>query len=408
MVVGVIISASLLLLAIPLLFQLTAEQRLTEKSYKSLVAMTLAEAGVERAIWELNYGDISSWNGDSSMRTISIASFQAAGGSVIGDIDISVQDPEGESPVVEAVGSVILTGSNTIEKTIRIVLESQGNSIFNFGMFGDEGVEFKSNARIDSYDSRLGPYGGDNVNWQGHVGANATHYGCIELNSNAKLYGDAVSGPGADPDEVIITRSNAHIYGEKEALSSEKEIPSVSPPEGLPWRGSYYLGSNSQDTISESGEYTSFKLESNAQVTITADVIFYITGAFSMSSNTKLKIAEGVSVTMYLRGTFEQTSNTEINSLTEDPTQLVVLGTDSFNGEMVWRSNSKFYGGVYVPKADVNYRSNSHFYGSIVAKSVELASNARVHYDEALSELDISSGGESSSYTIKSWQEKLN
>ncbi|MFQ6070528.1 MAG: hypothetical protein ACE5LC_08390 [Candidatus Aminicenantales bacterium] len=408
LIAGVIVLSAMVILVLPFLFYQSSHLHLVEKTYKSISALSLAEAGVERAIWEFNHGDISTWDGDNSLRTMTVASFQAAGGNVIGDIDISVQDPEGENPTIEATGKVLLTDSTEISKTIRVVLEKEEDPLFNFGMFGDQGVELHSNSMIDSYDSRIGFYGGDNVNWNGHVGANATYYGCIELKSNAKLYGNAVSGPGSDPNQVIVVSGNAYIYGEKEALSSEKEFNSISPPQGLPFRGSYILESNNQDTISESGEYTSFKLKSNSEVTINADVTLYVTGEFSLYSNSEFKIAEGVSVTLYLGGSFEQRSNTKINSLAKDPTKLIIFGLDSFSGEMEWKSNTEFYGGVYVPRAEVELHSNSRFYGSVVAQSVELESNARIHYDEALADLDISTGGGDYSFTVKSWREKPN
>jgi competence protein ComGC len=91
LVVGLIVMMVLLLLTVPFLYQLSFENRLTNKSYKSSAALSLAEAGVERAIWELNYGDISSWTGDDTLRTMGISSFQAAGGNVIGDQDSEIR-----------------------------------------------------------------------------------------------------------------------------------------------------------------------------------------------------------------------------------------------------------------------------------------------------------------------------
>jgi len=44
-------------------------------------------------------------------------------------------------------------------------------------------------------------------------------------------------------------------------------------------------------------------------------------------------------------------------------------------------------------------------YGSFIADEVKLNSNAVIHYDEALANIDIIGGG-SISYVVKSWQEK--
>jgi hypothetical protein len=122
LVVGVIITSFLLLLAIPFMFKINTERRLSDKSLKTLSALSLAEAGIERAIWEMNEGDLLAWSGDSDLRTIAINGFQSSAGSAIGDIQISVIDPEGDTPVIEATGSVPF-GSNTITRTIRVGLQ---------------------------------------------------------------------------------------------------------------------------------------------------------------------------------------------------------------------------------------------------------------------------------------------
>jgi hypothetical protein len=408
LVLGVLIMTVLLIMAVPFLFQLSTENRLSEKSYRSLAAISLAEAGVERAIWELNHGDISTWSGDSDMRTMAISSFQAAGENVIGDIEIKVSDPEGENPIVEASGSVAHIGSEEVTGTIRVVLNGVPDmtKLFDFGVFGDDGVELSSQAFIDSYDSRLGEYGGANIGENGDTGTNATHVGAIYLNSNARVYGDVISGPGSDPLEVIVSRAQAQVTGESLALSSPKEMPSVPSPEGLPFQGSFILDSTNDVIISESGEYTSFMLDDNSKVTITEDVTLHITGDFSMLSNSQLEIAEGVSVNIYLGGTFAQNSNTQINNLSMDPTKLMVFGTDSFNGEMEWNSNTDFYGAVYVPKASVDHNSYANFYGSIAGRYLGMSSNSRIHFDEALADLELDmSNGEISAYAVRSWQQ---
>ena len=405
LVVSVLIITCLLLPTLPFLFQLSVDLRLTEKSYKAVAAFSLAEAGVERAIWELNYGDISSWSGDESLRTMTISSFNTPDGNVIGDIEVRIENPGTDNPVVEATGSVDYIRSHTVTKTARVVLEKSEYHPFDYGVFGDEGINMNSNALVDSYDSRNGEYGDTNMGSNGHVGTNATHDGAIDLMSNAQIYGNAITGPESDPEAAITTGPNAYIDGTKLALDAPKELPSVSPPEGLSPKGDYFLGGNDEDLISESGEYSSFMIDNNAKVTIIADVTLYITGAFSLLSNSQLELADGASVTIYLGGTFEQNSNTQINNISMDPTKLEFFGTDAFNSTMVWNSNTQFFGAVYVPRANVVYDSNADFYGSMAAKYLEsISSNARLHYDEALG--DVGMGNDSSKYAVKSWQEK--
>ncbi len=406
--VSVIVMACLLLLALPFLSRVSTENKNAKKTSHSFEALSLAEAGVERAIWELNYGDISGWEGDSSLRTMPLPDFQSSEGKVMGDIEIRIENPEGDNPVIEATGRITYEGSKTISRTARVVLKRDGPPpIFDFAIFGDEGVEMSSNAQTDSYDSREGEYGGTNVNENGNVGTNATHYGCISLNANARIYGDAYSGPQSDPDAVIITRSNAFISGEKRSLPQPKAFPSVLAPSGLPYKGYYSLGSNKQDTISQSGEYSSFRLSSNSTVIISADVTLYVTGDFSLSSNSRLEIAEGVTATIYIGGTFTQRSNSQINNLSKDPAKLLILGTDSLSPQIEWKSNSQFWGAVYVPGSSVDFRSNSDFHGAVIAKSLTINSNARIHYDEALASVNIEVEEDDFPFAVKSWQQKF-
>ncbi len=50
-----------------------------------------------------------------------------------------------------------------------------------------------------------------------------------------------------------IIQNNSEITGVLEALVKEKSLPSVSPSEGLPFRGDYILPVNSEDAILSSG-----------------------------------------------------------------------------------------------------------------------------------------------------------
>ena len=123
LIIGMTILAFLLVFAVPHLFQQSPQNKVTDKSANYSAALSLAEAGVERVIWELNYGDLSSWKGDSTSRTLTISSYQAPASEVIGDIEIRVEDPDGENPQVRSIGRVAYTSSLAEGKTARVYLE---------------------------------------------------------------------------------------------------------------------------------------------------------------------------------------------------------------------------------------------------------------------------------------------
>jgi hypothetical protein len=404
LIVGLIVMMVLLLLAVPFLYQLSFENRLTTKSYKSSAALSLAEAGVDRAIWELNYGDISSWTGDDTLRTMGISSFQAAGGNVIGDVGIRIVDPSADHPIVESRGTVSYVGSLEVIRTVRS--ELGGHPPFKFAAFGDDGIMIDKDVEIDSYDSRNGDYDNPgNVGSEGDIGTNSGDFSAIYMDNLADLAGDAVSGAESDPESVIITAPAANIDGEKRALDEPIVFPQIAPPGGLPWVGDYSMSGT--DSIFLSGQYGSFTMEANSVVTIEDDVILYITGDFYMDQNSRLDIAVGASLQIIMgSGSFEMDQTSTINNLSQDPTKFVLFGTAVFTGNIYIDQGSEFYGAIYAPNAIVELDQANGFYGAIIANNVLFDQDTVLHYDKALEDLEIlpSMGA---LYEVKSWQVKV-
>lgn len=410
--VTLLVSVCLLLVAVPVLTRLSTSERTTEKSFRSLAALNLAEAGVERAIWELNHGSISGWSGSSIQRSLSLTGMTSANGTVVGNIAVTVYDPAGLRPAIEATGTVAHVGTSSISKCLRVVLLEDGvPPIFNFGVFGDTGVTLYQNAFIDSYDSRSGPYDPAAPRHSGNIGTNSSTWGKIDLGvtlyNNAYVDGSVATGFGSDPDEVIVQRNNAVVTGTKSALDKPKDLPSVPPPAGLTYRGNYALGSGGTGTISESGQYANFFLDNNAVVTVTGSVTLYVTGAFTLSNNTQFRIDPGADVTIYFAGTWNIDNNAGINNLGMNPAALKIYGTDTFNGTQTFSNNVETYACIYAPRADLYLANNAAIYGSVCAKSVEQKNNGLIHYDEALGALQTGFGTGSGTYSVKSWQEKI-
>jgi hypothetical protein len=111
------------------LFPPSQENRMDKKSSKYSAALLLAKVGIERAVWELNHGNISSWQGNSQVRTMTISSFQDLKGQVMGDVEIKVERPDGNNPVVESTGRVAYTDSLLGGKRAKIMLQRQARVV---------------------------------------------------------------------------------------------------------------------------------------------------------------------------------------------------------------------------------------------------------------------------------------
>jgi len=394
----------LIIIITPFMYKLSAEFRLTEKFYKTVAALYLAEAGVERAIWELNSGDISLWAGTDVERTLSIPSFQAADGSVIGDISVSVFDSDGENPTIESVGSILFSGNTNVVKKVRVVLEKESSfSYFDHAIFGNNEVVLDEDILIDSYDSRSGNYGKKNKDSNGDIGTNSILNGRIDIKKNSQIKGDAFVGYQGDPESIIKLDKKAEIFGFQLPLSEVRPQISIPAPVGLPQRGDY----DGSGTINQDGQYDNFILNKKKRVNIRGDVTLYVSGSFYMQENSELRIEKNSSLTLYIGGTFQADKKTKFNQSGDgkDPTKLLVFGTEDFSGEITFGADVKFYGTVYASTAEITLENKSEFFGALEANKITLEEEVELHYDEALKDA-VSGSSSGGSYSMKSWQEK--
>ena len=508
LVVAIIVVFAMLILAIPFLFKLSAQFRTIEKSYRSTVAFNLAEAGVERALWELNNYLVSDWeflNEECTWLKGTIDDFAAQDGRVIGDIEMEIKPPypvgDTEMRQLEGKGLVPFLADQSVNRQVRVNLEKHLRSVFDFGIFADEGMHFDSNATTDSYNSNDNPdydFNQDERGTEGHVGTNNNQDGAITLDSNAEIHGDATSGAGTDLDainEVIDTSAaNTYVEGQKRILPSPFEMPPVDfynlPPRPmfdgtttnytvwfngevenwnfpswqepdeqyhftnypslyhpldtqLDWgaintdssslpldaydidygyfKGGFQTPKHGSFLLTEgyNGIYSSFILDVQSEVVVPANnnVSIYVTapegmpsnmdpqaGVFEFKPGATLIIQEGASLTLILGDTsYLMRSNTVMNE-NGIPSTFLILGTEEFEGEFHWNSNSDIYAAMYMPNAEVHYDSNYEMFGAIICDYLDLNANAHLHYDEALGDLGIIEGGIPYG-VVKSWQE---
>ena len=414
LILALLISVVMAILAVPYMAKLSGRYKTTERAYDSLAAEYLAEAGIERAIWELNYGSISSWGGSSSQRTLTMTNVQASNGAVIGSISIIVNDPGGAAPVIETTGSVVHTGSATINKTIRVSL-SQPAGVYNFAIFGSEWAWAHGSAILDSYDSSLGVYGGGNVASHATVGCNTTGGDKkIWIEQTAKVYGDCKCGYQTDPNTMIWVDPTALVTGTKTALSSAKVFAPAIAPTGLTNKGNYKVNDNTTLNLSTSGKYGTLELGNRATLNITGDVTLHVTTKLKTGDAATINVAAGAKLTVVLDhsggrgGVLEMNNSTIINTASLKPSDLSIVGTSACTGDLNFKSQSNFYGNVYVPSGNLKFENTPQVFGSVIAKQIELKGTTKFHYDEALAGYlpNGASNPTGSPFKMKSWQGK--
>lgn len=461
LIVGILVIVVMLILATPFLVKLSAQFRTTDKASKSLAAFNLAEAGVDRALFEMNniWGWISAWQDTGSAITTTLNDFAAFGGGAVGDVEMVIYDPtgaDGELRAVEATGKVPFIGTSTVDRNVRVNLYKFYKSIFDFGVFADEQIYARNNLTVDSYDSRNGSYASQTPGDDGHMGTNGTANQSIEVDQgdeSSLITGNLAAGVGTNPDNLnntIDLAPGVRLEGERKILSAPFEMPSVdlynlppqprdmfdSPVNFQTWftshpdpaaplssgliasgynKGSYAMaqGGDATFTSANNGIYTSFNV-SKSTLTINGDVAIYVTGldgapgSFTMQTGSSIIITQGSSLTLVFgKTTFSVTNNTTFQNQSGSPTDFIVLGTDQFTGTMNWKNNIETYAAFYVPRATFKGElANIHLYGAVVADVITLRNNINIHYDEALKQLDWVKGG-LPYWEVVSWQERV-
>ncbi|HOI45926.1 MAG TPA: hypothetical protein PLX50_09975, partial [Candidatus Aminicenantes bacterium] len=246
LITATIVIVVMLILALPFLVKLSAQYRTTEKSQDSLAAFNLAEAGIDRALWEMNRPFAVTENGILDMNAEGNGTLGPVGeqvGGLTGTIEGTVTTNLGVTPNTRSIvstGRMPHIGNLTVDRTVGVSMEKYYKSIWDFGFFADEGFYVRTNLFTDSYDSRRGAYDMNNRGNLGHIGTNGSDENAFDVDqgSSSSVYGNIAAGVDSDPDNLtnIINLPDDGIFksydadaepGSRRILSAPFEMPSV-------------------------------------------------------------------------------------------------------------------------------------------------------------------------------------
>jgi hypothetical protein len=283
-----------------------------------------------------------------------------------------------------------------------MVVQPTKQGYFRWAAFGDESMHMDANSRTDSYDSQAGTYDSQAVNGsgsnlyagsEGDVGSNAN----VTMDSNIGVYGDAHPGPAG----TVSGSGLGNITGSIAPMPAVIDLPDIVVPTiassgNLTVSGPFSLASGDY-------HYDSLVVENNKTLVVNGPATIVV-GDFKLKSGSDLLIdATNGPVEFYVLGDFILNSNTNIASTTQDPLSasfnllsdnILDPGVDVlFAADIVdFDSNSRMFGTIYAPSAEIKIDSNFELFGSLVARRVGLHSNSRIHFDEQLAAASEAAG----------------
>lgn len=384
------------------------EYILNNRVYRGAIAINLAEAGVDYACWAVNSaGEIDSWAG-TSPKTKTVTAFKTYGNEIMGDFDI-IAWPTPSSPkvtwLVQSTGYVPAKGApSAMSRSVKALLAPAPEKPFQGVFVGDIDITMGGGGYTDSYDSRIGAYGGSNVGSNGDILTNSTGEGAVTLDSNITVHGDVSTGPGGTvTGGATITGDVTHEFS--------MEMPYYSPPSETynvyPGDGVLTLTGGADASYDDPGYYkfTQIRLTSTSVLTIDATngpITFWITGykGKSIDEIGSAEIRCIGDVRFYVDAEVSLAGNGVTNS-SQLPTNCLFLGSASCTRIDLGGSNA-FYGAIYAPSASLNLGGSSDRYGAFVGKEVTIGGGGGFHYDEALGQLGLPGA----TYSLRYWQEK--
>lgn len=409
LVLSLLTTTVLLALIIPYVSRVVTDYGLTSKIYNSTAAIDLAEAGIERALWEIIWNNntfsgvtpVPSYDENNVLTgysyPITVNSFRNSSNEIVGDYDVNAWlSIDGRNATIVGTGYVPGRTRYDSKKTIKVTYV-KNNFSRAVGASGIGGITLGKNSIVDSYDSDNGTYADTHANSDGNIATN----GPIVIPNNTHVYGDA--NPGEDYPFASQPAGVSGSWGTlqaplaydpipSEVLSTEKASGLAAPGHGVITEsetGSYTRADDNlvvNKTITLTGGNYYFKsitVNNQGNINVTGQATIYVDGG-NILFNTQADMNISAKTAFYVDGgniTIE--TQGDINTLGV-PKNLVIYSTGT---NITLITQTDFYGAIYAPNALVSLTARTaggEMYGAIACDSFVSGTNTGVHFDKAL------------------------
>ncbi len=356
-----LVMAVLLLAGTTFLTISSTENQIALNERVSAQAFLLAEAGLNKAIAQLNSS--SSYSGETST-SLGSGSFTTTVTTVAGCTLTSARD-------VVVTGSVPVAGGQA-QTQVRATLD-QISYPFGWGAYAAErDLKIDNNGSVDSFDSSLGPYNATtNKGTNGNIGANDD----VKLDSGVVVWGNV-----AAVDE--IDAGSATVHGTKTEGADTQSFPSITP--GTTPTGELNVGNNQTITL-PAGD--------TANCNATTRTCYYTKVTFGNSST--LATSSGGPVTIYVTGKVDLGNSVTLGAHPGTQLQIVTKSDELDSDPKKFEAGNSFvlYGSLYGKNTDIELKNSAQIYGSIIGRKIETGNNAAIHYDQAMANKSVCTNG---------------
>ncbi|MHC4949561.1 MAG: DUF7305 domain-containing protein [Planctomycetota bacterium] len=380
------------------LLALGTQSRVTSiNQVQDMMSRSAADAGIERAVQEINNAVMAGKWSASTTPYVSNAALPFS------DSIYSVKtayDATGGYRIV-SVGSD-RNRTRTINATLRL------KGLFENAIQCRDSITLKSGTVVDTIDSTISMDPAD-CDEKAVIGTSSIEDDRIILNNGVVVDGDVVVGVGGDTSTVI--KDLGATIDRSYSLSSAVEFPTVSPP-SLFGPDTEIAIKNGEKTIGPGGDYpatgrfSEIGMKNGTTLRVIGDCTLYVTGDIGMGQNSEiiLDASKNAKLTIYLDGDWASDNDSGINNETSIPSTFKLYGTGPLGQAIDIKAKGEFYGVIYAPDADLTVFSGGDIYGSFVTNNFELKNPAKFLYDASLKTISVYDEGVR--FVINRWNER--
>jgi fibro-slime domain-containing protein len=280
----------------------------------------------------------------------------------------------------------------------------------SFGLAVDEKLKVDDESVVDSFDSNLGPYGGENAGASALVQVNGTgkRKRVVRVKDKAVIMGDVMVGPDLDLKRAVKVEKKGRITGEIGHLEAPVEMLQPAAPELGPSVGKVQY-KRGQHTLSADLHCEKLKLKKRAILNIEGDVTIFCDEKLELKDRSEIRLMPDSTLTLYVGEKIQLKRGSKLNMNTGDP-QLVSIymlgvrdddddshdddsrdddsGDDQLESKVDLDRNSRMVAWLQGASTSLKVDNRSQFYGAFMGRKVEVDDGSRLHVDMA-----VGSGG---------------
>jgi hypothetical protein len=364
---------------------------------QDMMARSAADAGIERAVQEINNAVIAKTWSASVAPAVSNAALPYA--DSVYSVNTAYDGTDGYTVV--SVGTD-RNRTRTVSATLRL------RGLFENAIQCRDNIILKAGTVIDTIDSTISLDPAD-CDEKAIIGTNSIDPDSVILNNGVVVNGDVVVGVGGDTSTVI--KDMGATIDRSYALSSSVEFPPVSAPTLFGPDTAIGVKTGEQ-TIGPGGDYpatgrfSNISMKNGTTLRVIGDCTLYITGDVNMgqSSEIILDADKNAKLTIYLDGDWASDNNSGINNQTNSPSTFKLYGTGPAGQAIDIKAKGEFYGVIYAPDANLTMFSGGNIYGSFVTNNFELKNPAQFFYDASLKTISVYEEG--ARFVVSRWTEE--